>query len=65
MKTLDDVMDCPYCKSGDTYSYSTDEIEFVGNGTGRYYTDCHCSNCGEDFRLYTEFKYQITDSWTR
>lgn len=63
-KTIDDVMICPNCKSDNCYEYSTDEIEFSGDGTGHYFVDCHCSNCKKDFRLRMFFKYTITDSWT-
>lgn len=64
-KSIDDVMICPYCKSEDCYEYSTDELAFDSDGTGHYYTDCHCNKCGEDFRLCTEFEYSVTKSWTR
>lgn len=60
-----DVMRCPDCDSEDCYSYDTDEIEFDVGGTGHYYVDCHCRNCGNTFRLYTEFEYSITKAYTR
>lgn len=60
-----DVMVCPNCDSSNCYEYATDEIEFDIDGTGHYYVDCHCSECGRDFRLYTEFEYSITKAYTR
>lgn len=62
--TLDDVMICPNCNSDDTYSYSTDEIEFDSDGTGHYYVDCTCRACKHNFRLYTTFKYEIIRAHT-
>jgi hypothetical protein len=64
-KSLDDVMICPNCESDDCYTYSTDEIEFSANCTGHYYVDCHCKNCGRNFRLYAEFNYSVTKSDAR
>ena len=64
-KTIDEVMICPKCKGEDTHPYDTDEIEFGYDGTGHYYVDCTCNTCGNHFRLYTEFKYEITSSHTR
>lgn len=58
--TIDEVMDCPNCGSDNTYSYSTDEIEFCNDGTGHYYIDCECKDCNQGFRRYIHFKYQIT-----
>jgi hypothetical protein len=63
-KSIDDVMICPYCSSEDCYEYCTDEIALDSDGTGHYYVDCHCNKCGDDFRLYTEFEYSVTKSWT-
>ena len=62
---IDDVMVCPECKSTNTYEYDTDETEFLFDGTGHYYVDSHCKDCGKNFRLYTEFEYTVTKSWTR
>ena len=64
-KSVDDVMICPYCNNEDCYKYSTDELGFDSDGTGHYYVDCHCTKCGKDFRLCTEFEYSVTKSWTR
>lgn len=61
-KTIDDVMICPNCQSKNCYEYSTDEIEFSYDSTGHYFTDCHCKDCNDNFRLYTEFTYNITKS---
>lgn len=63
--TIDDVMICPKCNSSNTNSYSTDELEFDSDGTGHYYIDCRCADCGNYFRLYTHFKYDITSARTR
>ena len=63
-ESIDEVVLCPYCNSEDCYEYSTDELGFDPDGTGHYYVDCHCQKCGEDFRLYTEFKYFVTKSHT-
>ena len=60
-----DVMLCPDCNSDDCYEYDTDEIEFGVNGTGHHYIDCHCNECGRNFRLYTEFEYSVTKAYTR
>lgn len=57
-------MICPNCQSKNCYEYNTDEIEFSYDGTGHYFTDCHCKDCNDDFRLYTEFTYNITKSHT-
>lgn len=65
MKTIDDVMICPDCKSDNCYSYDTDEVEFSYDGTGHYYVNCQCRECKNTFRLYAKFKYEITDSYTR
>ena len=65
MKTVDDVMICPKCDSDNCYSYDTDEVEFEGNGTGHYYIDCKCKDCGQNFRLYTKFTYDVTEAYTR
>ena len=62
--SIDDVMICPKCGES-AYSHSTDEIDFEQDGTGHYYVDCSCKNCGHDFRLYTKFNYTITESLTR
>ena len=64
-KTIDDVMICPKCKSDNTYGYSTDEIEFEGNGEGHYDVDCCCINCDTRFRLCMSFKYTVTDVYVR
>lgn len=64
-KTIDDVMICPNCNSDDTYSYSTDEIEFSYDGTGHYFVDCKCNKCNNNFRLYMRFNYNITQAYTR
>lgn len=58
-KTISDVMICPVCGSSSCYEYNRDEVEFGIDGTGHYNVDCHCTNCGKDFRLYTEFEYSI------
>ena len=60
---IGDVMNCPDCDSFDCYEYSTDELCFDANGKGHYNVDCHCRNCGKDFRLYTEFKYSVTRAY--
>lgn len=60
--TIDDIRICPKCKSDNTYEYNTDEIEFDHTGNGHYYVDCHCQNCGHNFRLYMNFEYKVTNS---
>ena len=63
--SVGDVMLCPSCDSYNCYGYNTDEIELGPNGTGHYRVDCHCSECGRDFRLCIEFEYSITKSYAR
>ena len=58
--TICDVLDCPSCKSGNTTEYNTDEFELSYDGTGHYFVDCKCNDCGEMFRRYINFKYHIT-----
>ena len=55
-----DALRCPTCNSDNTQEYSTDEIEFLSDGTGHYFVDCKCNDCGDTFRRYIHFKYQIT-----
>lgn len=64
-KSIDDVMACPYCNSDDCYEYSTDEFAFEEDCTGHYYVICSCNKCKKDFKLYAEFKYSVTKSYTR
>lgn len=64
-KSIDDVMLCPFCNNDNCYEYSTDELAFETDCTGHYYVDCHCNECGKDFRLCTEFEYFVTKSYTR
>lgn len=65
MKTIDDVMICPKCGSDNCYLYNEDEVEFSYDGTGHYNIDCRCEECNNYFRLYTKFKYEVIDSYTR
>lgn len=53
---------CKYCGSENTYQYDTDECDFSYDGTGHYYVDCKCKDCGKRFRVYFEFEYKITDA---
>lgn len=62
---IGDVMNCPNCDSFDCYEYNTDELCFDANGHGHYNVDCKCRNCGENFRLYTEFKYSVTRAYRK
>lgn len=61
-KSIDDVMICPCCGSDKCYKYDDDEVVFNSNGTGHYYIDCHCMECGENFRIYIDFEYFVTRS---
>lgn len=63
-KSVDDVMICPKCGSDNCYEYSTDELEFSSDNTGHYFVDCRCRDCSHGFRLYTRFKYELTDIHT-
>lgn len=63
-KSVDDVMICPKCGSNNCYSYNTDEIELDYDNTGHYFVDCCCKDCKNNFRLYTRFKYELTDVHT-
>ena len=67
MQTIEDVRKCPNCGTSErTYEYSTDEIEFnPDNNYGHYIVDCHCEKCNTNFRLYMNFKYEITDAHCR
>lgn len=65
MKTIDDVMICPQCGSDETFEHDVDELEFSYNGTGHYIVICYCKQCQECFNLHMNFKYEVTDSWTR
>ena len=58
-------MICPDCNNDDCYIYNTDEIYFDLNGIGYYYVDCHCNQCGNNFRLCTKFEYNIIKHYTR
>lgn len=51
---------CKKCGSENTYQFDTDETEFSYDGTGHYYVDYKCKDCGESFRVYFDFKYEIT-----
>lgn len=42
---------CPKCGNDNWYLYDTNETEFSSNGTGHYYINCHCNNCGNEWRL--------------
>lgn len=62
---VDAVAVCPKCGSYNTYLYDEDETEFSYDGTGHYYVDYMCKDCGESFRIYVNFKYEITKAYTR
>lgn len=64
-KSIIDVMICPDCNSDNCYSFDVDEIDFDTDNTGHYNIDCRCKDCGKIFRIYTKFKYTITDARTR
>lgn len=64
VRDIYDVMICPECGNNNCYVYSTDEIEFEFNGKGHYYADCICKDCSKNFRLYTQFEYNITEAYT-
>ena len=57
--TITDIV-CPKCNSIDTDIFNTDEVEFEPSGIGHYYVDVHCRHCGNNFRAYYDFKYEIT-----
>ena len=54
---------CPYCGKERGYTVSTDEIEFCDDGTGHYFADVYCPDCGKGHRKYWRFKYEITERW--
>lgn len=56
---------CPYCGKERATVIDTDEIEFNPDGTGHYYADVSCFNCGRTHRKYWHFKYEITREATR
>jgi hypothetical protein len=64
-KAVDEVMICPNCKGNNCHQYDTDETEFSYDGTGHYYIDCTCDDCGKSFRLCIQFVYSVTEAHTR
>lgn len=52
---------CKHCGSENTYQYDTDETEFSDDGSGHYHVDYHCKDCNENFRVYFDFEYKITN----
>lgn len=63
VRNIYDVMSCPECGNNNCYMYSTDEIEFESNGKGHYYVNCRCKDCSKNFRLHTQFEYNITEAY--
>lgn len=63
-KTILDVK-CPHCGSYHTDTFGTDEIEFAPDGTGFYSPDMSCFDCHKSFRMWYNFKYEITSSYIR
>lgn len=58
-------VECPQCKGTNHYIYDCDEKQFDPDGTGWVYFDHCCKDCGDRFRSYTKFKYEITEQYTR
>lgn len=65
MSVIGDVTICPYCNNENCPIIDTDEIEFEDNGTGHYFIDSYCPECEAYFRIYTHFKYEITEFHVR
>lgn len=63
--SVDIIAICPKCDSNNTYLYDTDETDFSYDGTGNYIVDYACKNCDERFRIYIDFKYEITGAHIR
>ena len=62
--TISDFI-CPKCKSNNCTSYNIDEVDFCEDGTGHVYFDCTCLTCYHAFRQCYNFKYTITEDWSR
>ena len=60
MENVIDGIVCPKCGSTHTTVCSTDEIDFALDGTGHYYVDVGCLECGRYFRKCYEFRYTVT-----
>lgn len=63
-KSMDDVRICPTCGSDHCEGYDADELDFRCDNTGHYFENCYCKDCNRHFRLYTRFKYELTDVHT-
>lgn len=53
---------CPKCGSINTNIYGIDELDFGPNGFGFYSPDISCSDCKHCFRIWYNFKYELTDT---
>lgn len=62
--TMGDKVECPDCQGTNTYMYDRDTANFHYTGIGHINTDHHCKDCNRNFRLHTNFKYQITEQQT-
>lgn len=56
---------CPKCGSYHTVICGTDELDFNFDGTGFYSPDMSCLDCNHSFRVWYDFKYEITASYLR
>lgn len=63
-KTIMDIK-CPKCGSYHTVIYGTDELEFYPDGTGFYSPYVSCLDCKHSFRMWYDFKYEVTKEWER
>ena len=57
--------ECPKCGGLNTNSTALDEVEFCPDGTGHYFVDKYCLDCGNVFRMCYNFTYKITKAWTQ
>lgn len=58
-------MKCPKCAGDNHYINNCDEKQFDYDGTGHVIFDHTCEFCGETFRSYTRFKYEIIEQRLR
>ena len=58
-KTLENVIECPYCKDRDYKLVRVVSVNFDNYNTGEYTAIYHCHNCTNQFEVFTEFKYSI------
>lgn len=56
---------CPHCDSYHTVITGTDELEFEPDGTGFYSPNMSCLDCNRSFRVWYDFKYEVTGMYMR